>query len=406
MKIRSPASQNNGLSMLLGVVMLLPGPALPEWWLAAPVGVSETVAGDFVAASGNVELGADVEGDVYAAGGNVAIRRQVNGEALAVGGSVALHGRVRDDVYAAGGSVLLDGEVGGNVKAAGGHLSLSPEANIEGRVSLVGASIEVRGRIGRNLKAMGDAIRLGGEIRGDVDLTAREVEILPGAKIRGKLRYCSPRPAKIDPAAVIQGGVSYLPMELERGAATDGKAVGILGAVMALAGLALLGGLLLALFPAFVRAASHTLGSEPGKSLVLGFALLVSLPVAAALLLATVIGIPIGLAALLLYPLALVLGYLTVAFYAGDKAMALLRQGGASAGARFAAFLFALILLAWLTGVPVVGGLVALLSVLLGLGAWMLYLYRLYSGPEPAESRRPDAMEFGGNARIIRWKQK
>jgi hypothetical protein len=240
---------------------------------------------------------------------------------------------------------------------------------------------------------MGETIRLGGEIRGDVDLTAREVEILPGANIRGKLRYRSPQPARIDPAAVIQGGVSYLPMEIEqikRGAATAGK-VAVLGAVLAVAGLALLGGLLLALFPVFVQTVSNTLGSEPGKSLILGFALMVSLPVAVALLLVTVIGIPIGLAALLLYPLALVLGYLTVAFYAGDKVMTLLRQGDASASARFIAFLFALILLALLTSIPGVGGFIAFLSVLLGLGAWMLYLYRLYSSHKPVESPRPTA---------------
>lgn len=406
MKRFLPIKQNIGLSMLLGMLMLLPGSALPEWWLTAPIGVSDTVAGDFVAASSNVELGANVEGDVYTTGGNIAIRRQVNGEVLAVGGGVALHSKVRDDFYAAGGSVQLDGEVGGNVKAVGGHLSLSPEANIEGRVSLFGASIEAGGRIGKNLKAMGDVIRLGGEIRGDVDLTAREVEILPGAKIRGKLRYYSPQPAKIDPAAVIQGGVSYLPMKSEPATAMESKVSSILGVVLALAGLALFGGLLLALFPTYIQAASRTLGSEPGKSLVLGFALLVSLPVAVVLLLVTVVGIPIGLAALLLYPLALVLGYLTVAFYASDKVMTLLRQGGASASFRFTAFLFALILLAWLTGIPVVGGFIAFLSVLLGLGAWMLYLYRMYSGPELAVSQLPEAMEFGGNVKIIRWKRK
>lgn len=380
--------QNNGLSMLLGMLMLLPGHALSDGWFATPLGVSDTVAGDFVTAAGNVELGSNVEGDVYTAGGNVAIRREVNGEVLALGGNVALLSNVRDDLYAAGGSVQLDGEIGGDVKAAGGHLSLSPEANIEGRASLVGASIEVRGRIGKSLKAMGDVIRLGGEIRGDVDLTAREVEILPGAKIQGKLRYRSPQPAQIDPTAIIEGGVSYLPMEIERGAATAGKVAGILGVVLALAGLALLGGLLLALFPNFVQAASRTLGSEPGKSLVLGFALLVSLPVAVLLLFVTVIGIPIGLAVLLLYPLALLLGYLAVAFYAGDKGLTLLRRGRASASARFTAFLFALILLALLTGIPLVGGLIAFLSVLSGLGAWMLYLYRMVSGQKSGEPRR------------------
>lgn len=374
--------------MLLGMLMLLPGHALPDGWFATPIGVSDTVAGDFVAAAGNVELASNVEGDVYTAGGNVAIRREVNGEVLALGGNVSLQSKVRDDLYAAGGSVQLDGEVGGDVKAAGGRLSLSPGANIEGRASLVGASIEVRGRIGKSLKAMGDAIRLGGEIRGDVDLTAREVEILPGAKIQGKLRYRSPQPAQIDPTAIIEGGVSYLPMEIERGAATAAKVAGILGVVLALAGLALLGGLLLALFPGFVQAASRTLGSEPGKSLALGFALLVSLPVAVLLLFVTVIGIPIGLAVLLLYPLALVLGYLAVAFYAGDKGLTLLRRGRASASTRFTAFLFALILLALLTGIPLVGGLIAFLSVLSGLGAWVLYLYRMVAGPKSGELRR------------------
>ncbi len=364
------------LAWALGLGLALPGPPALAGDAPHP--------GDYVTAGGSVELPGEVAGDVYAAGGSILIKGRIAGDAVVAGGSVLVQGPVREDVYAVGGSVRLDGEIGGDARAAGGHVGVTRDARIRGRARLYGASVEMMGLVAGDLRAAGESVRLGGEVQGDAELTGREVAILPGAKIAGRLVYRSPQPAKIDPSARILGEITHLPMEPRRPPAPRREAVaaiGILGALVFMAGFALLGGLLLALFPGPLGRAVQTMEREPGKSLALGFALLVAIPAAGGILMATLVGIPLALLLLLLYPPSLMLGFLAAAFYLGEKGYALLRRGRPPAAwARFGWFVLALILMALVGAVPLFGGLALFLLLLLALGGGALSLYRAHAG--------------------------
>ncbi|MDX1252994.1 MAG: hypothetical protein IDH49_12230 [Gammaproteobacteria bacterium] len=338
------------------------------------------IAGDYVATGGHVEVASEVNGDVYAAGGSILIRHPVDGDVAVAGGNITLQGKVRDDVYAAGGSVVLDTEVGGDARLAGGHVSVTKNAKIMGKANLNGADVDVQGSIARGLQAKAETIRLRGEIQGDVDLTAHEIEVLPGARITGKLTYRSPQRAKIDPAAQISGGISYTPLEIEKGMAAAAGVAGFIAALLFMAGLVLLGGILLVVFSKFAQGAASTVGSDPGTSMALGFALLVAIPVGAILLFITIIGIPVGLIVILLYPIVLLLGYLIAVLYLAEKGLSLVRkQQPATTGWRFASFIVVLILLSVLQGIPVIGGVLVFFLLIAGLGAVVLYLYRNYA---------------------------
>lgn len=337
------------------------------------------VSGDYVATGGHVELASEVNGDVYAAGGSILIQHPVNGDAVAAGGNVTIQGKVRDDVYAAGGSIVLDSEVGGDANLAGGHVSVAKNARINGKASLKGGDVEIRGLIAKDVQIRAGTVRLGGEIRGNTDVTAHEVEVLPTARITGSLTYRSPQQAKIDPAAQILGGVNYAPMEMERGVEAVAGVAGVIGVILFLIGLILFGGILLLLFAKFTLGAASTVGSDPGKSLALGFALLVTIPVSAVLLFITIIGIPVGMMVILLYPVALLLGYFTVALYVAGKGLALARkEQPPTTGWRFVALVASLILLSMLHAIPVIGSLIVFFLLMIGLGAFVLHLYRSY----------------------------
>ena len=72
-----------------------------------------------------------------------------------------------------------------------------------------------------------------------------------------------------------------------------------------LAGWIIAGSVLLALWPGFSRSVSEAARSQPGTALLLGFAVLVCVPVALLLLIISIIGIPLGLANLKLVPISL-----------------------------------------------------------------------------------------------------
>jgi hypothetical protein len=94
----------------------------------------------------------------------------------------------------------------------------------------------------------------------------------------------------------------------------------------------------------------------------------------------TIIGLPLGLAALALYAVALLLGYLTAAMFLGEIGARLVGRGELSTGGRMLALFLALVVLALIGLIPIVGGLVAALAVITGLGASSQHAFRRWSG--------------------------
>ena len=97
----------------------------------------------------------------------------------------------------------------------------------------------------------------------------------------------------------------------------------------------------------------------------IGFLTLVATPVAAVLVMVTVIGLPIGLLGLLCWLAGLYFAVLVVAAFAGQ---ALLKKPFDRLGSFAAALLVGLLLWVVLTSVPFLGALVRFFAVLLGLG--------------------------------------
>jgi len=87
-------------------------------------------------------------------------------------------------------------------------------------------------------------------------------------------------------------------------------------------GLALLAVALALALPDWYARVADTLQSRPGVSALVGFIVLVCVPVAALMLLVTIIGVPLALGVLLLYPLLLLVGYASTAVALGRMALA------------------------------------------------------------------------------------
>ena len=138
----------------------------------------------------------------------------------------------------------------------------------------------------------------------------------------------------------------------------------------------------LLLFPRFTSATTARMGKDFWKNLGLGFALLVATPVAFVLLMVSFIGIWVGLPLLALYLVALVLAYLLAAFFVAETGARLLRYETGTRGRIMLALVVALVLLAAIRFIPVLGGLVTFLLMLTALGAGAFQLHELYRGDQ------------------------
>jgi cytoskeletal protein CcmA (bactofilin family) len=366
--------------LVLGVVLALFPSALSAQETGATVILRGTSTDNVYVAGGTVDVLADIERDLVGAGGTINIRQLVKGDVIVAGGSVNVSGRVGDDIRAAGGFITIGGSVGGEVVAAGGTVSLAPEARVEGRAWLSGGRVVMAGRIARELKVAAVSVSVAGEVDGDVRLAARAIEIGPTARIKGDLVYTSGKPARIDPGAQIQGRVTYTKSVLAARAARIGRLVVVLVRIVFLAGMIVCGVVLLLLFPGFAVSAARTIRSNPWKSLGLGFLVLIVTPIVGIILMITIIGIPLGLALGALYMVALLLGYLTAALFLGELGARLFGGGPEfPAGSRVLSLVLSLVVLALVRLIPVLGGIVALLAIVIGLGAASQHAFRRWA---------------------------
>jgi hypothetical protein len=333
-----------------------------------PVSVERPVAGDLIAAGCDVEVLAEVDGDLVVAGG-----------------TLRLAAPVKQSLYAAGGKISIESEVQHNVRVGGGRVELAPGAKIGGNVTIGGGEVEIDGAIGGYLEVGGGSVRINGPVAGDVEVGAGEVELGPNARIGGKLSYQSGDEIERDPAAQVHGGVERIERE-ERWSAWQhashgrGSSHGWFWPL----GLLVIAAILAAALPHFYLGVAQTTRARWPLSMLIGFIVVLCVPVVALLAIVTLIGIPLALALIALYFLLLLAGYVSAGVALGE--LALQRWGAAraaSAGWRIGAAGLAMLVLSLAGHTPFVGALITLAAVLMGIGALLLQLQPAAAGAAP-----------------------
>jgi cytoskeletal protein CcmA (bactofilin family) len=334
--------------------------------------VEHSVGSDHFAAGRAVSLTGAVDGDAFAAGGRVALDGSVAGDAFLAGGQVEVRGPVGQGLYAAGGLVVASGSVRHNARLVGGTVEVTPGAHFGGGLSMAGRTLSFAGAADGYLQMVGRDATVNGHVGGDLEVSAEHIEIGPGARIAGKLRYRGAREPVVAAGAEIGGGLERLPGPLRTWRWGEGahRALHGVGHGVWLSGSFVLGVLLLLLAPGTLVETSQVALAEWPLCLGIGFGVLVAVPVAVVLLIVTLIGIPLALLVLALYAALLLLGHVVAAVAVGDYALG--RWLPARKGAarwRVLGLLGALVALAVVRQVPLVGGLVTLLVFLAGVGA-------------------------------------
>jgi cytoskeletal protein CcmA (bactofilin family) len=343
--------------------------------------VESDLGSDHFVFGGTVRVDEPVAGDLIAAGGNVDVNGSVTGDAVLAGGNVRLGASVGQNVYAAGGRLTVDGAVGRNLRITGGQVELGPKASVAGNVTAGGGQVTLRGAVKGAVQVGGGRVLIDGPVDGDVISTAGRLELGPNARLAGKLRYSSRDDIKRDPAAQIAGAMERLPIP---GVGASGPsrrehaARGFVytgGWLLWSLGLMLIAAVLVGALPATSQRVAQTLRSRFGWSLLFGFIALVCIPVAALVLLISIVGVPLALLVMLLYFALPLVGYVASGVAIGQWTLERFKADATTRTTwRVGAAMLAMLLLSLLVSIPFVGGFVALVAVLAGIGAITLQL--------------------------------
>jgi len=386
------------------------------------IGAGEVIEDDLYVGAGKFTLDGTVKGDLVAFGSTIEINGTVEGDLTAAGQAVVIKGTVKDDARIAGQALTLGegARVGDDVVAAGFSIEGKKGSSVGGDLIYAGYQALLAGNVAQDLNVAAGGLQLSGNIGGDVKAEVGEAEgggppptfftmMMPGApampsvpmgltvdkeaRIGGKLDYTSAREWNI-PAGVVAGVVTHHKPEIE---AEEEVVVSplsqFLGHLQRLVALLLVGLLVVWVVPGWTRRVADALQARPLPSLGWGVVTIAAVFLAflvilvAMILLAVVLGLVklsnlvgtvIVLGLLAIFALAVLFGltiaYLTkiiVSFLGGRLILGLLKRDWAEG--RIWPLVVGVVLFVILTAIPILGGLINLVVVLLGLGAlWLL----------------------------------
>lgn len=423
------------------------------------IGADETIEGSLFALCRVLVIDGVVEGNLFGAAASAEINGTVRGDVYLIAGQLAVAGTAGDDLHFAGPALRV--QPGARFTSPRGDLislsvstTVAPETRIPGSVAALGYQLALQGRVDGEVGYLGQALHLSGAVGGDVDaivggapssgvvdwlgllfpsllqtnVLASGLVVDRSARVGGDLRYTSPDEAAIagqvegqviHTAIVVQPDLTQIISEEEGNSRSLGMYLSqALQEFLTLGALGVVG---LALVYRPFQQPTLYLKPRPVMTLAAGAATLaLALPVALAAavfsLLATYLIAQLQLGGLtlvtgtilaianvsgvaLFYLAAVFLSRVMVALFIGRLVVQTAIGDDGSARITYISLFAGALIVALLSALPAVGGLVNLAAAIFGLGALARAVYSLlrhsrgrplaaaFRPPPPLESR-------------------
>ncbi|MBC8024221.1 MAG: hypothetical protein H7Y14_13940 [Burkholderiales bacterium] len=282
------------------------------------------------------------------------------------GGDTEIDEPVAGSLYVAGGRVTVSAPVSGKTRIAAGRVEIASRGALAKGATIAGGRVVVKGSVEGDLRVAGGHVTLDGPVSGDASVAAGTLELGPNARIEGRLTFRGDQLDR-DPGAQVKGGVVRKDRH-SRSWDGGGLGRGVAWAIWTL-GLMVLAAIIAGALPGATRRMENELRARPWLASIFGIVALICIPIAAVLVMITIIGIPVGLLALLGYVALLVVGYVTASVVLGGLVLDKLKAGATAQTAwRVGAAVVAMLVIASLAKIPFVGGLVGLSALVIGVG--------------------------------------
>jgi cytoskeletal protein CcmA (bactofilin family) len=329
----------------------------------------QVINDDLYIAAKSIIIDGTINGDIFCVAQNVIISGTVNGGVTVAGGTVTITGTITNGARIAAQTINISGKIGRDLFVAGSDFSLTPTANVKRDLLFGSQSANIAGNVDGNIKGGSNTATFSGKIGGNVEMWVTQLTLANTAAIQGKVTYTSNKQAIVQSGAQINGTVTRLPQP-SRSPGIGGNILGFfMIAVTGIIAVLLLGSARLAQMADSIR-------NKPWLSLGWGALVLVVTPIAAIIIMITVIGIPLGFIALALYLIALYLSQIPAGLFIGR----LILRGYSRKQAKIrtiVALVLGLFLLLIAGIIPVLNVLAGLLVVLFGLGSLSIWLWSL-----------------------------
>ncbi len=333
---------------------------------------------DYFAVGETVTLSGTVNGDAYIFGGNIVIDGTVNGDLITGGGTVNIRGKVSDDVRAGAGQITVSGQIGKNLTVGAGTVEITDSAQILGSIVAGSGNLSIFAPVGKGVNVGAGNVTVGSKINGNVNAAVGSMALTPEAQIAGNLNYISEEEANIQPGAQVNGKTSRTvpqkPPVDQTAAANAFKGFGLFFKVIGFVSILIIGLLFIKFLPNYSLKTAENLKHKFWLSLLTGVVSVILTPIAAIVLLITLIGIPFSIGIIFALIAYLYLSKIFVSIAIGQKITKLAKFKASSTST----FIIGLSVYTLISLVPIIGPLFSLTAILSGMGAVILTKREFY----------------------------
>lgn len=369
-----------GIILLVSLIMLIFSSPVMAFDLrqgqTVTIASGEVVDDDLYIAGGDIVINGVVNGDVFAVGSSITINGKVDGGITFVGQNAVVNGEITKGLRFGGQSIIVSGRIGRDLIIGSAQLSVSNTGRIDGSLVFGTGTAKVDGIIGNSILGAGGELTLSNYVGGDVVLSVDKLTITTNADIQGNMKYTSPEEAEIQSGARISGAISHLIPEQpdEKEVAKKGILAGIAGAIvwkiLSYVMILIIGIILILIAKKKVALMQKAIQKSPWQTLGWGALILIATPIAAIIVMITVIGLPLGIISLVLWGIALYLSQIPVALLLGRLIIWQNRELD-STGMMIGGLALGLLVIFILQLIPVVGWIIGLLVIVFGLGTFI-----------------------------------
>ena len=320
-------------------------------------------------ADDEVQLTEEIDATTFVAGNNIDVSSKINGLNFVAGNNIELSS-AQDYLFTAGNNITVNQINTKDAFIAGSTIRIN-ESKIRD-LFVAGATIKINSDVERDVYIGGDTVTIDGIIGGNVLIDADTIIIEKDTVIEGTLKY--PDNAKLTLAenASIKKIKAYEAKKIETTVVTwkekiKEKLYGYLSLLIIAFILMTLHHKLLKGIKGIKKEITQVL-----KLSGLGFLVLVVTPIAVVLTMISIIGLPLGIIVALLYGILIYLSMIPTAIYLGNWIMNKKNQND------YLVVAISLLIIYMIRIVPIIGGIIGFISLILGLGIYSNIFYKFY----------------------------
>lgn len=322
---------------------------------------NRTLNSTLYAAGQSIDVAGNVQGDVICAGQNITVSGTVTGDVLCAGQSIHINGTVEGNVRLAGQNVTISGKIGKNANIISQSFTTDSNSSIGQDVGITGQDSVLNGKVGRDLAAASGSVIVNNNIGRNIQGTINKLTLQGDATVQGFIDITSSHAIQRDNGSEVQGKITrHQPPESNNNTSWIG--LGWLFTVYVLVAMLIVTLVLILVMPRAFQAAANLALRSLGRTILIGIAATIVVPIVILGLMFTIIGIPLGILVLLTWLIVLFLSGPFAAYLLGRM---LLRDNARNA--ILVMFVGAIVLLI-LYLIPFLNILVLLLALWFGVG--------------------------------------